>query len=95
MKQRDPGLQPERTALAWTRTGLAAAAVSLLLMRAAWHTSNPYLVTAAALAFQRLALRRRRELLRALEAPPAWMTLATAALLLSSAVVAGWALCEA
>ena len=93
MKQRDPGLQPERTALAWTRTGLAAAAVSLLLMRAAWHTSNPYLVTAAALivatslAFQRLALRRRRELLRALEAPPAWMTLATAALLLSSAVV--------
>lgn len=41
----DAGLQPERTALAWTRTALAMMVASMTLLR--WSDAYPALVTAA------------------------------------------------
>ncbi|WP_120967209.1 DUF202 domain-containing protein [Comamonas sp. lk] len=35
-RPRDPGLQPERTALAWSRTGLAMLLNALLALRSGW-----------------------------------------------------------
>lgn len=39
---RDPGLQPERTVLAWRRTGLAAAVTFLLVVRAVLLRVDPF-----------------------------------------------------
>lgn len=36
----DPGLQPERTALAWQRTGLTAAVAGVLLLRTGVQTGS-------------------------------------------------------
>ncbi|BCY14635.1 DUF202 domain-containing protein [Actinoplanes sp. L3-i22] len=50
---RDPGASPERTRLAWRRTGMSAAVVALLAARPAFHPgAGPaeWLVAAAAMA---------------------------------------------
>jgi uncharacterized membrane protein YidH (DUF202 family) len=64
---RDPGVQPERTALAWSRTGLAVLANALLVLRAGSSSgSTPILMLgvlllgAAGGAFACGAWRRRR-----------------------------------
>lgn len=49
MSARDPGLQPERTALSSQRTGLAATAACLLAGVAALRHDAPWLTLVAAL----------------------------------------------
>ena len=44
----DPGLQPERTALAWQRTAISFAAASLLFLR--WATQHGPLVVVLVMA---------------------------------------------
>jgi hypothetical protein len=44
---RDPGLQPERTALAWQRTGLSAAVTAVLLFRGGLSKHAPLDIAAA------------------------------------------------
>jgi uncharacterized membrane protein YidH (DUF202 family) len=44
---RDPGLQAERTALAWSRTGLAVLANGLLTLRAGWISEQPSIIALA------------------------------------------------
>jgi Domain of unknown function (DUF202) len=43
----DPGLQPERTALAWQRTGFIAALLAVLLLRSGINGKAPLEVAAA------------------------------------------------
>lgn len=50
MTGRDPGLQPERTALAWQRTGLSAAVVAVLLVRSGVVGSSPLEIAGGACA---------------------------------------------
>ncbi|WP_350349402.1 DUF202 domain-containing protein [Agromyces sp. G08B096] len=47
----DPGLQPERTALSWSRTAFAVAANALLSLRAGLVAGEPWLVAVGVLLF--------------------------------------------
>ncbi|MFF5252152.1 DUF202 domain-containing protein [Streptomyces leeuwenhoekii] len=85
---RDPGLQPERTHLAWRRTTLSATVAAVLAVRAALHTgASPAAVAAAAVccvlwaAFLALAHRRIRVLASAGSPPALSAAYATAAAL--------------
>lgn len=94
---RDPGLQAERTALAWHRTALALVTNALLSLRAGVVSDQPLvlalgsvLVCAAATAAM-MGVRRKRMLIDdpQVTAPPPWMpaavTIAALAACLSGA----------
>lgn len=98
---RDPGLQPQRTALAWSRTALAAWVNALLVMRAALlleHRPAPMLalgglmvLAAAALSLAAWWRRPTLDEHRRQGAPhPAAMLLAGGAAALASAVGAAF-----
>lgn len=92
----DPGLQPERTALAWSRTALALSVNALLALRAGLIAGEPLLVIVGVVLFGTaggaivVASVRRRQLSGdelTIAPPPGALTGITAATLL--ACVAG------
>ncbi|GAA2544477.1 DUF202 domain-containing protein [Pseudonocardia hydrocarbonoxydans] len=92
----DPGAQAERTALAWQRTGLSAAAVGLLVVHAhpAGHPVPPWpglvlLVAGAAVAAVLAPVRYRHieRVVRAGGAPLSRATVPGTALLVAVAVL--------
>lgn len=44
VSQRDPGLQPQRTALAWSRTGLAVFVNALIVLRSGLVTEQVFIL---------------------------------------------------
>jgi Domain of unknown function (DUF202) len=85
VSDQEPGLQAERTALAWARTAAVALVTSILLVRHGLDQHQPMLLlgAAATMALAALALRIHHQRVRAHPSPaglPARSVLALAAL---------------
>ncbi|MFD2415650.1 DUF202 domain-containing protein [Amycolatopsis pigmentata] len=82
MTARDRGLQPERTTLAWQRTGLSAAVVAVLELRSGIGAGSLFDVVAGCCALVVVVLTwvagRRPGVNRRLLPLTAWATVATA-----------------
>lgn len=89
--ERDPGLQPERTALSWTRTSLVVAVNALLALRSGLVHGEPWLVATGAVLFAAagavgiVGSVRRRELDAGRFAPAPWLIAAVAIATIASA----------
>lgn len=78
MNVKDPGLQPERTALAWQRTGLSAGVAAVLLFRSGVRQGSLFGVLAAGCALAVLVLAWGMARRRGNRGAPRWMLLAAA-----------------
>ncbi|MDF2466830.1 MAG: oxidoreductase [Ramlibacter sp.] len=98
MQSADPGLQPQRTALAWNRTTLALAINALLVLRAGLQTGDRALlalgalVGIAAVAIAVAAMRRRRQLAHGVYAPATALIASTALAVMLAASGGLWAM---
>lgn len=93
LRDRDPGLQPERTRLAWRRTTLSGTVAAVLAVRTALHEgASPAGLTVCALCcafwlgFLLVARFRIRRLAQSAVPPALTARLATAAVLCTAAV---------
>jgi len=91
---RDPGLQAERTALSWSRTGLAIAVNAVLALRSGLISDQPALAATgvalfilAGVAIVHGAIRRQQLDARGgFVPPPSWAMLGVAATVLLAAL---------
>jgi uncharacterized membrane protein YidH (DUF202 family) len=93
---RDPGLQAERTALAWNRTGLSVLVNALLALRTGWDSGEAglsalaiALLLAAGAAIYYGAWRRRHLLSSHPSIAPSSFAIAAAAVVAIAACAAG------